>query len=102
MACKETATVFTGEQLFGRWYRELEEKLATAQRARQRGSVKAIHAKVAKRRKDALHKFSRTLLNENAATFVGKVNSQTMVRSRMRKSSLDACWGMLKSMLEYK
>lgn len=80
----------------------MEEKLASAQRARKPGRVKAIHAKVANRRKDALHKFSRTLVNENAAIFVGNVNAPAMAKSRIGKSSLDAGWGMLKTMLEYK
>ena len=51
----------------GRWYRANEQALAIAQRARKKGRVKAIHAKIRNQRKDALHKFSTTLVQQNAA-----------------------------------
>ena len=102
LGCKDAATVSTGEKLTGRWYRELEHKLARAQRAGKRQRVKAIHAKVANRRKDALHKISRRLVDDNGAIFVGNVNARAMAKTRMSKSSLDAGWGIFKSMLEYK
>ncbi|HDR9103283.1 TPA: transposase, partial [Burkholderia vietnamiensis] len=41
-----------------RFYRDLEPALAVAQRANKKQRVKAIHAKIANRRKDALHKLS--------------------------------------------
>ena len=102
LGCKEAATVSTGEKLPGRWYREMEGKLAIAQRANNKHRAKAIHAKVANRRKDALHKFSRRLVNANGAILVGNVNAKAIARTRLGKSSLDAGWGMLKTMLEYK
>ncbi|MDY7220464.1 hypothetical protein TOI97_12940 [Denitrificimonas sp. JX-1] len=49
--------VFLSAQV-GRDYLGLEEKLVTAQRARNKTQVKTIHAKITNRRKDALHKFS--------------------------------------------
>ncbi|KRW83651.1 RNA-guided endonuclease InsQ/TnpB family protein [Marinobacter sp. P4B1] len=102
LGCKDAAICSNGEKLTGRWYRAMEDKLAVAQRARKKQRVKAIHAKVANRRKDAMHQFSRRLVNENAAIFVGNINTQAITKTRMAKSSLDAGWGILKTMLEYK
>jgi IS605 OrfB family transposase len=102
LGCKDAATCSNGEKLDGRWYRAMEQKLAVAQRARKKQRVKAIHAKVANRRKDAMHQFSRELVNQNAAIIVGNVNARAMTQTPMAKSSLDAGWGMLKTMLAYK
>lgn len=102
LGCKEAATCSDGEKLDGRWYRDQERKLAVVQRARKKQRVRAIHAKIANRRRDAMHKFSRDLINQNAAIVVGNVNARAIARTRLGKSSLDAGWGMLKTMLEYK
>ena len=102
LGLKECATTSTGEKLVGRWYRENEQRLAKAQRARKKKRVKAIHAKIKNQRKDALHKFSTALVQKNAAIFVGDVSSQKLVKTKMAKSTLDAGWAMFKTALEYK
>lgn len=102
LGCIESATDFNGNGVTGREHRALEQKLGIAQRANNKNRVKAINAKIKNRRQDALHKYSRKLVNENAAIFVGNVSSQAMVKTKKAKSALDAGWGLLKTMLEYK
>lgn len=102
LGCKTAATTSEGQKLEGRRYRELESKLKIASRARNKKRVKAIHAKIANRRKDDIHKFTRKLVDENSAIFVGNVSSQKLVKTKMAKSVLDAGWGMMKMILKYK
>jgi putative transposase len=50
-----------------RFYRDLQPILARAQRARHRNRSRAIHAKIANRRKDFLHKLSTGLVKAHGA-----------------------------------
>src|SRR5690554_680715 len=103
LGLKDVATCSDGVKLEnGRFYRDLEDKLAIAQRARSKRRVKAFHARIKNRRKDALHKFSRRLVDQHGEIVVGDVSPTKLAKTSMAKSVLDAGWGQLKTMLKYK
>ncbi|GAB3395102.1 RNA-guided endonuclease InsQ/TnpB family protein [Azotobacter armeniacus] len=103
LGLKDVATCSDGTKLeSGRFYRGLEATLATAQRSRNKQRTRAIHAKIANRRKDALHKFSRSLVSQHGTIIVGDVSPAKLAKTKMAKPALDAGWGQLKTMLAYK
>jgi len=103
LGLETTATPSSGEPLeAGRFYRDLEEDLAIAQQAGNKQRVRAIHAKIRNRRGDALHKFSRNMVNENALIVAGNVSSSGLAKTNLAKSVFDAGWSTLRTQLSYK
>ncbi|EHQ53385.1 transposase, partial [Ectothiorhodospira sp. PHS-1] len=95
LGLKDVATCSDGGRLSATQpYRTLERELGIAQRAGKKKRIKAIHAKIKHRRKDAIHKFSSMLVERHGAIFVGNVSSVSLAKTRMAKSVLDAGWGM--------
>ena len=84
------------------FYRGLEAKIAQAQRRGHKRQAKRLHRKAARRRADALHKFSRKIVDQYDYIVVGDVSSPKLAKTRMAKSVLDSGWGMLKRFLQYK
>jgi putative transposase len=103
LGLKDTVATSDGEKLeAGYFYRNIERQIAGAQRRGHKRQAKRLHRSAARRRKDALHKFSRKIVNEYQNIIVGDVSSVKLAQTRMAKSVLDAGWGMLKAQLQYK
>ena len=103
LGLKDIAVTSDGERLTaGRWTQGYAEKLASAQRRGHKRQAKRIHRKAARARADALHKFSRKMVDRYQNIVVGDVSSLKLARTRMSKSVLDSGWGMLKGFLDYK
>lgn len=83
-------------------YRAEEDRLAIAQRARKRLRVRAIHVRVANRRKDYLHKVTALLVRDFDYIVVGNVNAAALAKTHMAKSVLDAGWSSFRQQLAYK
>lgn len=80
---------------------DMEPKLAEAQRRGRKRQVKTIHAKIANRRKDALHKYSRQIVDQAGYIFIGNVSSSFAIASAA-KSALDVSWATLRNLVKYK
>lgn len=103
LGLKTTATTSDGEKLnASHFYRNLEPKLAQAQKRGHKRQAKFIHRKIKRQRMDALHKASRYLVNEYQSIYIGNVSSSKLAKTRMAKSVYDAGLGMFKTFLRYK
>jgi IS605 OrfB family transposase len=103
LGLKDFATFSTGEVIpIQQIYRKAEEKLGIAQRANKKKQVKAIHVKIANKRKDFNHKLSTALIEEFDYIAVGNVSSSKLVKTHLAKSVNDAGWSMFRNFCAYK
>ena len=103
LGLKDLATCSDGLKLKApKIYRQYEQKLGIAQRAKNKNRVRSVHAKIKNIRQNMLHQFTRKLVNDHAMIIVGNVNAKALAQTKLAKSVLDASWTTLRTMLKYK
>ncbi|MEW2260391.1 RNA-guided endonuclease TnpB family protein [Streptomyces sp. NPDC047869] len=84
--------------------RELSRKAkGSANREKARVKAARIHARVADRRRDFLHKLSTRLVRENQTVVIEDLTVCNLLKNgKLARAVSDASWTELRSMLEYK
>jgi len=69
LGLKDTAATSDDEKLeAGRFYRHIQKRIAQAQRRGHKRQAKRLHRRAARRRKDALHRFSRKIVDSRTVS----------------------------------
>ena len=84
--------------------RELSRKAkGSANREKARRRVAKVHARIADRRRDFLHKLSTRLVRENQTVVIEDLTVRNLLKNgRLARAISDAAWTDLRMMLEYK
>ncbi|MEU1273229.1 RNA-guided endonuclease TnpB family protein [Streptomyces sp. NPDC005799] len=84
--------------------RELSRKVkGSVNRAKARRKVARIHARIADRRRDFLHKLTSRIVHENQVVVIEDLTVRNLLRNgRLGRAVSDAAWRDLRMMLEYK
>ncbi|WP_327714396.1 transposase [Streptomyces sp. NBC_00490] len=84
--------------------RELSRKAkGSANREKARRKVARVHARIADRRRDVLHKLSARLVRENQTVVIEDLSVRNLLKNgTLARAISDAAWTQLRSMLEYK
>ncbi|MDH6222479.1 RNA-guided endonuclease InsQ/TnpB family protein [Streptomyces pseudovenezuelae] len=84
--------------------RELSRKAkGSANREKARERVARVHARIADRRRDHLHKLSTRLVRENQTVVIEDLTVRNLLNNHtLARAISDASWRQLRSMLEYK
>ncbi|MER7009621.1 RNA-guided endonuclease TnpB family protein, partial [Dactylosporangium sp. NPDC000555] len=87
-----------------RAHRNLARKVkGSANRAKARVKVARVHARIADRRRDHLHKLTTRLVRENQTIVIEDLTVRNMVKHRsLARAISDAAWRQFRTLLEYK
>lgn len=96
------ATVISVPLDNGSFYREMETKIAEAQRAGRKRQARTLNAKVKNRRLDSDHKYTRAIVDSVGAIFIGDLSCQWQISSNKGKSTHDNSWAQKRNLFRYK
>ncbi|MER5379929.1 RNA-guided endonuclease TnpB family protein [Streptomyces sp. NPDC002688] len=84
--------------------RELSRKVkGSSNREKARRKVARVHARIADRRRDFLHKLTTRLVRENQTVVIEDLAVRNLLKNgRLARAISDAAWTELRMMLEYK